>query len=203
MSDICNKHQVEGVLGKYCPLLMTQNETDPFCNDDDGLGTACYAWETAEKTAHKALQPPELTLNNIAVDSFYHIDFLLAGKKILCVEDNKVSMKILVKSLGILEPLVLEAVNGQEALDILTSDGNIGLVLLDLDMPVMNGTEFMDKAFDFFGDNPPFTTVIVSELRDWDQAKKLIENGVSSQVKKPYKVEELINTIKSALYLNK
>jgi len=200
MEHACDKNQRTGALGKYCPLLMNQNKMAPFCNGENGIGPSCHAWEMAEKEAHKKLNYPVLTPSYVKADDFYFIDYMLASKKILCVEDNKVSMKVLTKALGELKPLVVEAVNGQVALDILVSNNDIGLVLLDLEMPVMNGVEMMDKVLDFYGQNMPFTVILVSELKNWQQAKKLISDGVSSQVKKPFKAEELITTIKNSLF---
>jgi len=202
MSHSCEENQRVGALGKYCPLLMTQNKMAPFCLGENGIGPSCYAWEMAEKVSQKNLHFPEITLDNAAAADFYFIDYLLAGKKILCVEDNKVSMKVLTKSLGKLKPLIVEAENGQAALDVLVASNEIGLVLLDLEMPVMSGVEMMDKILDFYGEELPFTVILVSELRNWEQAKRLMNDGVSSQVKKPFKAEELIKTIKFSLFQN-
>lgn len=40
---------------------------------------------------------------------------------------------------------IFDAMNGLEALDILSRENNFDLILLDINMPVMNGIQFMEK----------------------------------------------------------
>ena len=64
-------------------------------------------------------------------------------QKILLVDDEK-DMRLLIKCL--LQPQgyeIAEAGNGQEALDILEKDLAPDLILLDHNMPVMDGPEFL------------------------------------------------------------
>ena len=64
---------------------------------------------------------------------------------VLVVDDNEINRKILVK---ILQPehFVLQAENGQQALDILsTAVEKISAILLDLVMPVMDGYTFLSE----------------------------------------------------------
>ena len=66
----------------------------------------------------------------------------LSGKTILIVEDQKLSriyVKALLENMGL---NCLEAENGKEALDILSSQG-CDLILTDMQMPVMNGLELI------------------------------------------------------------
>lgn len=189
-----------GSLGEYCPILLCQSKIPPLHHKDQDLCPACYSWEKAENVAGKALKVPEVTLENLKCETVFAIDYLLEGKKILCVEDNIVSMKVLTKTLGPLSNLTVKAKNGQEALDYISNNNDIGLILLDLEMPVMDGRTFMEKVMEIYEEDYPFTVVIVSELKNWKQAKILIELGVSSQVKKPYKAEELLEVIKESLY---
>jgi CheY-like chemotaxis protein len=72
----------------------------------------------------------------------------------LIVDDDKVSVmaiKRALKNLKILNPVVV-AKDGQEALDFLRGEGNTGeilppfLVTLDINMPRMNGFEFLEEV---------------------------------------------------------
>ena len=66
-------------------------------------------------------------------------------KHILIVEDNELNLSILHDILED-EYDVLEAENGQVALDILKEyKENISLILLDVMMPVMDGYTFLDR----------------------------------------------------------
>ena len=114
--------------------------------------------------------------SNVHCDPMYFTDYLLEGKKILAVEDNKISMQVLCKSLGELGKSTLRAEHGKEALEIYSENTDIGLVLLDMEMSVMDGEAYMDEVNALFS-TPPFAVVLVSELSDWKKAKKLISQG--------------------------
>ncbi|WP_396597852.1 response regulator transcription factor [Dokdonia sp. R86516] len=67
--------------------------------------------------------------------------------KALIIDDSKpitfFNKIILERSLRFSEILV--AVNGQEAIEILETGFNPDIIFLDLNMPIMNGWEFLDK----------------------------------------------------------
>ena len=66
-------------------------------------------------------------------------------KQILIVEDNELNRAILREILAA-DYQVLEAGNGQEALDILQQRrDSVALILLDVMMPVMDGYAFLDR----------------------------------------------------------
>ena len=62
----------------------------------------------------------------------------LSGMRILLVEDNVVNQLVAIKLLESMKAKVVVAQNGQEALDLLPLE-NIDLVLMDIQMPVMDG----------------------------------------------------------------
>jgi signal transduction histidine kinase/CheY-like chemotaxis protein len=64
----------------------------------------------------------------------------LAGLRVLIVDDNAINRQVLKHFLSELRPLLWEACNGREALDVLARH-EVDLVLLDVHMPVMDGVE--------------------------------------------------------------
>ncbi|MBP1667774.1 MAG: cheY 4 [Bacteroidetes bacterium] len=61
--------------------------------------------------------------------------------RIIIVDDiftNRLLIAEIVKSMG---HMILEAENGREALEMLQNGGKFDLVLMDIEMPVMNGIE--------------------------------------------------------------
>ena len=64
-------------------------------------------------------------------------------KTLLIIEDNEINRQTLIAILE--EYNVLTAANGREGLDMLRKNGQcISAVLLDIQMPVMNGYEFLE-----------------------------------------------------------
>ena len=64
---------------------------------------------------------------------------------ILIVEDNPISAKLMVHSLEKLNYQTLIASIGKEALDVLTENASINLVVTDVMMPVMDGLELVER----------------------------------------------------------
>jgi len=64
---------------------------------------------------------------------------ILKGKKILIVEDDLSSRLYLNKILEKTGAVILNAGDGQEALEIVSGDPDIEIVLMDIQLPVMDG----------------------------------------------------------------
>ncbi|MFD2916623.1 hybrid sensor histidine kinase/response regulator [Psychroserpens luteus] len=87
----------------------------------------------------KLTKVPNLSEQKIEVTGTKLFPSILDGKKILIAEDNKISMLYASKLLEKNNAKVLKAYNGLEAIQAAETHPNISLVLLDLEMPEMNG----------------------------------------------------------------
>ena len=67
-------------------------------------------------------------------------------KKVLVIDDSALIHQMYKMVLMRYRCDMIDAMNGQEALDILAEQKDIKLILLDINMPVMNGLQFMEKA---------------------------------------------------------
>lgn len=115
------------------------------------------------------------------------------GKTVLIVDDSNTMRKIVSRALrqaGIDFSEILEAADGQEALDVLTSN-KVDVVLSDINMPNMNGLEFLKaKAEDDSIKDIPVVMISTETGADIiNQAKAL---GAKGAVKKPF-TPDLIN----------
>jgi two-component system chemotaxis response regulator CheY len=114
---------------------------------------------------------------------------------ILVVDDSSVMRAIIIKTLHLSQlPLgeVHEATNGQEALKIL--EGNwIDLAMVDINMPVMDGAEMIDRL----KQNPAtadLPVLVVSTEGSETRKKVLIQKGAGF-VHKPFTPEALRDAI--------
>lgn len=117
--------------------------------------------------------------------------------KILIVDDSATMRKILmrvIRQAGVDTEGFLEASNGQEGLERLAADGTIDLILSDINMPVMNGVEFV-KAVRGLAAKATVPIVMVTTEGGESMVKTAMEAGASGYVTKPFTPESL----KSAL----
>ena len=101
------------------------------------------------------------------------------------------------KKAGI-EQEILQPVDGEEAVQILgVNYKDIGLILLDWQMPVMSGLEFMEGVVKVPAvSNIPIVMVTASGSDESRRQAKEINPNLAGYVVKPYKAEILLETIK-------
>lgn len=126
----------------------------------------------------------------------------LPGKRILLVEDNEINLEIekeILQGIG----FVLEtAINGSIAVDKLkhAKPGYFSLVLMDIQMPVMNGYE-ASKAIRKLED-PAMSKIPIIALsaNAFESDKQMsLESGMNEHLTKPIDVPLLLNTISQFL----
>ncbi|HEX7645025.1 MAG TPA: response regulator [Burkholderiaceae bacterium] len=114
--------------------------------------------------------------------------------KILVVDDDPLTLKLLT---GVLESQnyeVIQARNGEDALAIAVL-GEPRLAMLDINMPGMSG---LDLAKRLRSDSDiPF--VFLSGVSDGDVVKRAVEYGASGYLVKPVDVQNLIPMLEAAL----
>jgi len=120
--------------------------------------------------------------------------------KVLAVDDDMINLKLLKSMLMKLDYVeeVVEAKNGADAIEILKVRSDIGLILLDIIMPVMGGIEVLKivRADDHFKNIP----VIVLTT---DETKKgeALDCGANDFVMKPVRIDNVANKIKRLINL--
>lgn len=67
------------------------------------------------------------------------------GKKVLVVEDDSVSMELLNELLVQTKVILFFADNGQTSVDIFKENPDINVVLMDIQLPVLSGTDAMKQ----------------------------------------------------------
>ena len=93
---------------------------------------------------------------------------------------------------------IVDAMNGLEALDVLSRENDFNLILLDINMPVMNGLQFMEKIRNESIYKHIPIIVISTEGKEEDTLRAL-QLGATGYVVKPFKPHMLYELIEKIL----
>ena len=119
--------------------------------------------------------------------------------KILSVDDSAIIRKIIKMAVEVIEYEFLEAGDGEAALNIINENYcNIALILLDLNMPGIDGFELLKiiKSDDRFKSIPVMMVTTESEKLS---IIKAIQAGAIHYVVKPFTMEEVTKKMFEAL----
>ena len=125
------------------------------------------------------------------------------GRCILLVEDNELNSEIAVEILNEYGFLVDTAENGAEAVEKVKNSkpGNYDLVLMDVQMPVMNGYEATRQIRALKDPALAGITILAMTANAFDEdRKKALESGMDGFLSKPIVIEELLSTLQKNLY---
>ena len=121
-------------------------------------------------------------------------------RSILVVEDNELNREMLC---AMLEDRynVLQAENGKEGLEVLQENyRDISIIVLDVQMPVMNGYEFLHavKDDDLLKEIP---VIVATGSSDIEEEERCLELGATDFVIKPYKKNIVLKRISNIIRL--
>ncbi|MBI3410971.1 MAG: response regulator [Planctomycetes bacterium] len=112
----------------------------------------------------------------------------------LVIDDSRAMRSILGKIMGELRYEVVEAVNGRHGLERLREIGKPDLVLVDWNMPEMNGLDFIravraDRAFQ------DLVIMMVTTETEMAQVAKALEAGATEYLMKPFTKDTIIEKL--------
>ncbi len=113
-------------------------------------------------------------------------------RKVLVVDDSKLMHKMYEVMLR--QYPLCYASDGRQALDRLQEHADIDLVLLDINMPNMNGLEFLAELRSNDARATLPVIIISTEGREEDTHRGL-EAGATAYIKKPFHSEEILDVI--------
>ena len=137
--------------------------------------------EQAEKDSEQPDQTPSFT-----------------DKKLLLVEDNELNREIAVAILSKYGFVIDTAENGQEALNKVAASkpGDIDLVLMDVQMPVMDGLEATRRIRRLSNPQQASIPILAMTANAFNEDRDIaLEAGMDGFLSKPIDVEELIRTL--------
>jgi CheY-like chemotaxis protein len=144
------------------------------------------------------LEGPGSTLPQPGSNGHEIDDSLLAGKKVLVVDDDIRNIFALTAMLERHDMTVISVDSGQEALDTLHARDDIHVALVDVMMPEMDGYQTMTKMRDLstFRERP--IIALTAKAMKGDR-EKCIDAGASDYIAKPVNTTELLSMLKSWL----
>ncbi len=123
------------------------------------------------------------------------------SKKILVVEDDTVTRRIIVKAMETMGHTTIQASDGLRAFDILQDNPDISLIITDLLMAKMGGRELVNvlRSNELFKKLPIIMVSGIVPLRD---ITEILSLGASRFLPKPLNTEELKQYVRQLLNQN-
>jgi len=126
---------------------------------------------------------------------------------IMIVDDSSVTRKVIkkhIKSGPYASAELVEAVDGENALDTFKSGVKVDVVLSDWNMPKMNGLEFVKGLREYeasSGVQEPVKVIMITTEGTIDKVTQAMESGVNEYIVKPFTADTLTKTLKKVLPL--
>ena len=115
-------------------------------------------------------------------------------ESVLIVDDNKNVRGLLENVLRFEGYETASAINGKEALEMFAADWKPDLILMDIDMPVMDGYQTCEAI----RDNKEYNSIpiiVLTAVYDKSVIKKVLTIGANDYISKPFEPEELLARI--------
>jgi CheY-like chemotaxis protein len=116
-------------------------------------------------------------------------------RRLLVADDDQGIQKVMSRILSVMGYDVALAGNGLEAMALFLT-GSYDLVMTDFQMPLMNGWELSRLVKE---QSPNTPVIVVTGCCDDIQCEKLNTNGVDAIIPKPFKLEEIGQTVQRLL----
>ena len=178
-------YSLDGILTEATVGVEAAAEPDEPVNDEP-VKSVADKQNTSEDNAGEVL-------------AMEHTRDLLAGRKILIVDDDMRNVFALTAALEKHRVKVLFAENGKEGINVLRENPGIDLVLMDIMMPEMDGYEAIQIIRQMHEyETLPVIALTAKAMKN--DREKCIDVGASDYISKPVNVEQLLSLIQVWLY---
>ncbi len=121
-------------------------------------------------------------------------DFDFSDKVVLVVEDNQISFKLIDAVLGKVKANVVHATNGLRAIELCASGTHFDLVLMDMQMPEVDGLEATRRIKLIRPELP----IVATTANTYDEtAPACLEAGCDAFLRKPLQFREMFEMMQS------
>lgn len=132
-----------------------------------------------------------LQVENVNERNTSTLDF--SGKHILLVEDNELNAEIGIELLNTFKVIIDLAKNGEECIKILEKmqEGYYDLILMDIQMPIMDGYEATKIIRSFNNKNAQIPIIAMTSNAFEEDRKHALQLGMNEHLAKPVDIEKL------------
>lgn len=192
-NSITRKYGGTGLGLSISKHLVQMMSGEIWVESQEGVGSTFIFSATFEKNDDnkEVVAKPQINASN--TDS-------IQGARILLAEDNKINQTV---AMGMLENLNLYvdlANNGREAVEMIEAGNKYDIILMDLQMPIMDGFE-ASKRIKKIDKNIPIIALSAAVMQE--DILKTSEAEMSAHLAKPINEEELIRTLLQFIQLKK
>ena len=121
------------------------------------------------------------------------------GTKVLLVEDNEINRQIAREVLAAAGIDTEEAENGQRALDAVMAEPNrFGVILMDVQMPVMDGLQATEAIIKHLGDAAPPIVAMTAHAME-EERQRCKDAGMIDHISKPLDAARMVEVVNRCL----
>jgi len=180
MATAYDSHDLENEL-KLQKLTATNILTKPF--NASSLWNALNRCFDTLPTKVKECPEPEVLSDKVS----------LAGIHVLLVEDNQFNQELALELLQLQGMTVELAENGLEAVELVEKDHHYDVVLMDCQMPVMDGYTATKKIREKWGNKLPIIAMTANVMAE--DIERATASGMNDYIAKPVNVAKMMATI--------
>lgn len=178
------KYSGTGLGLTICQRLLQMMNTSLSVESEEGKGS----------NFHFTITVPVIASEKEKVSSPVQKKNDLEGIRILLAEDNIINMMIAKKFLEDKKATLKTVENGQEALEYLQKEANVDLILLDLEMPVMDGYTAVVEMRKKYPTVP--VIAFTAALMDQEMLQRLFDLGFLDCILKPFQPMDLFSKVR-------
>lgn len=186
------KTGASAVLLKPARVTALRNALASAAQKKDGTSAGSVAAPQAEDTHHAAAAPAKdagTERKAPAAD--------LIPCRVLAADDNPANLKLMSIMLSAIVTEPVMAASGEEAVSI-AGERKLDLILMDIQMPVMDGVSAMKAIRSGGGPNADTPVIAVTALAIPEERRRLLDLGMNGFLTKPVEEESLLEIVKAA-----